>query len=567
MAQDFYRGPRSDEPHDPLEFGGAMFGSETEPPESARDLRTTVRPSARHEVPARTAPDVGEVLAQKYRVEELIGRSADELVLLATHLDLAQRVLVRVLAPEASAEPDRVARFQRAARSALEAGGDHTERVLDFGRLGSGAPYRAAELPRGPALADLVLTRGGLPCVEAVDVVIAACEAVASTRAQRVERRALSMSNLFIERRADGTPLVRIIDLGSSNGAESDLLVGRELAIPGADLTSSTLPYTAPEQLRNPATVDERADIWALGAILFELLAGRPPFVAGNPIALLAMITGDTPESLSAWRPDVPAELEQIVLCCLAKDPTLRPPNAFELAQALLPFGSPEISDIAHRVERFSLRSSRASSLGPSLSAPRSPSAVPAWRPNSSINLPARQTTTAPQVASRPAPANPERNPLRLLLLLVASSALGALTTLALRHSSADEPARAPATVPASEPRTAGLEGSEPKPTISVVSAPPAVPQIAAPRPNALPQVNAAAQSNASPQVNAAPRPSAGPKTAVARTTEVHSEPAVKALVEPKAEPPSPASDSAQSSNEPARASAAKRAALFGDVE
>src|SRR4029077_2933762 len=111
----------------------------------------------------------GDVLVGRYRVERVISRTPHEVVLEATHLDLGPRVLLRHLSTLASSSPEAVARFQRGARKAREMRSEHAERVVDFGRLDSGSPYRAVELPRGPSLAEIIRVRGALPIAEAGD--------------------------------------------------------------------------------------------------------------------------------------------------------------------------------------------------------------------------------------------------------------------------------------------------------------------------------------------------------------------------------------------------------------
>jgi serine/threonine-protein kinase len=321
---------------------------------------------------------------------------------------------------------------------------EHGERVMDFGRLDSGCLYRVAELPRGPSLVEILQVRGPLPVEEAVDIVVGVAEAVAEALTTRTPRRTLSAADLFVERRPDGAPWVRIVELGVLERAATSLveqLNGQELSVPAA---RGFLPYTAPEQLRHPASVDVRADIWALGAICYELLAGRPPFQAEGSIALLAMIAADAPQPLTDVAPHVPAALEELVLSCLNKDPSQRPQNMAELVTQLAPFGSPQAHDIAARVARLATRS-----LRPSQPASAPPSAYFGWQGVS--NFPPRHSSQPapapsvmpPSLGTLPPSSMPQANTQQswFALLGVMGLSVGAavVTTLLLTRDRVDE--------------------------------------------------------------------------------------------------------------------------------
>lgn len=339
-------------------YGSPKYGQDSFAPDRAFDFNVDTRRGS--ERPTSTLrpgqldyqQQEGEILAGRYRVQQCLGRTGNEIVVIARHLELGQRVLVRYLSPLAMEIPEVVLSFQRAARKAFELRSEHAERVLDFGRLDSGSPFRVAELPRGPSAEEVLAVRGPLPVEEAVDMVIMACEAVAEAHAARLLYRNLGCTNLFVERRSDGSPLVKLVDFGVLDALADDVLGGYELAVPGASSMTQSLRYVAPEQIRNPAGVDYRANIWGLGGILYELLAGRSAFQADSSVALLAMIAADTPEPLDALRPDLPYEIVDLVRACLSKDPALRPQSVAAVVDALAPFASPEIQVAAVRIGR-----------------------------------------------------------------------------------------------------------------------------------------------------------------------------------------------------------------------
>ena len=358
-------------------------------------------------------PNEGDVLVGRYRVERVLGRTPQEVVLEASHLELAQRVLLRHLTAVASTSPEAVARFQRGARKAREMRSEHAERVLDSGRLEAGEPYRAVELPRGPSLAEILRVRGALPVAEAVDIVLTACEPVAEAHAAGIVHRSLGTSNIFVERRSDGMPLVRVLDFGVSDPLEPDWTAGDGLGVPGAGMSVETLRFASPEQIRNPSAVDGRTDVWALGAILYELIAGAPLFEADSSLTLLSMIVADTPTPLALLREDVPSDLEHLVLSCLEKDPDARPRSVVDVVLALSPYASPEAQGAATRVARIVMRTTRP---------PAMPSQAPAQSPRPSTSRALMRSAPPPRSFEQPKVERPDT---RGFGMLFAGAAIG----------------------------------------------------------------------------------------------------------------------------------------------
>jgi serine/threonine-protein kinase len=388
---------RAGAPDDEFLVAGELFDEgETNDGRVSGQRATTLRPSPRnHSAWNDATVSEGEVLAHRYRVEQCLGRTGHELVVIARHTELGQRVVLRYLSYDAMETPEVVLSFQRAARKAFELRSQHAERVMDFGRLESGNPYRVAELPRGPSLDEVLNVRGPLPIDEAVDLVITAAEAVAEAHAVRLVYKNLGTSNIFVDRRSDGSPLVRVVDFGVLDAIDSDILRGYELTVPGASSMTRALPYIAPEQIRTPSAVDHRADIWGLGCILYELLAGHRAFQADSSIPLLAMIVAEAPPSLASLRDDIPKELSDAVSACLRKNPAARPQSVGELVCALACFASPEIRAAAARIGQISSRSSR-----PSMASHHHDTSTQPWAPPEIIPL-------APPRSSRPVPQHP----------------------------------------------------------------------------------------------------------------------------------------------------------------
>jgi eukaryotic-like serine/threonine-protein kinase len=282
-------------------------------------------------------PRVGEMLAGKYRVERVHRPSAFGVTLDALHTQLGQRVAIKLLAADPQAQPEAVARFLRGARSAVQMHNEHIARVLDVGTLASGVPYVVSEHLSGSDLRHVLRVREALLVPEAVDYALQACEALADGHGLGLVHRNLKPSNLFLTRR-DGEPLLKVLDFFTSEDPLS------EAAINHARMSAavSSFAYLAPEQIREPGTVDARADIWALGAILHEMLSGLAPHEADSAPGLLAAIAADPPTPLRYLRSEIPAELEAIVLRCLAKERAERFASVLELATELRPFATAE---------------------------------------------------------------------------------------------------------------------------------------------------------------------------------------------------------------------------------
>jgi serine/threonine protein kinase len=280
----------------------------------------------------------GQILLGKYRVERVLGMGGMGVVVAATHVSLEERVAIKFLLPEALANPDTVARFLREARAAVRIKSEHVARVTDVGTLENGAPYMIMEYLDGSDLAGHSQRRGPLPIEDAVEYVLQACEAIAEAHALGIVHRDLKPANLFVAKRADGTPSVKVLDfgiskvtgVGSSSGA--DLGMTKTTTIMGSPL------YMSPEQMASTRDVDARTDIWALGAILYELLTGTVPFQADTITQLCAMILQQPPPPLRNLRPDAPEGLQDIIRRCLAKDRNQRYQNVAEFASALGPY-------------------------------------------------------------------------------------------------------------------------------------------------------------------------------------------------------------------------------------
>src|SRR5882672_605361 len=166
---------------------------------------------------------VGQVLAGKYRVERVLGQGGMGVVVAATHLQLGQLFALKFLLPHMCQHGEAVARFAREARAVVQIQSEHVARVTDVGTLESGAPYMVMEYLQGSDLAEVVRSRGPLPIGEAVGFMLQACEAIAEAHALGIVHRDLKPANMFLTRRRDGSPLVKVLDFGISKALQETL--------------------------------------------------------------------------------------------------------------------------------------------------------------------------------------------------------------------------------------------------------------------------------------------------------------------------------------------------------
>lgn len=297
----------------------------------------------------------GQILVEKYRVEHVLGIGGFGAVLAATHLALEEKVAIKVLLPAAAKNASAAERFLREARAAVRIRSEHVARVSDVGTLPDGAPYMVMEHLVGQDLSALVKSTGSQRVEDVAEWVLQACEALAEAHKLGIIHRDLKPANLFLTRKVDGAPCLKVLDFGISK-------MTNETGDKGMTKTSDVMGspfYMSPEQMRSTRNVDARADIWALGAILFELLAGAPPFDAETMTALVVSIMQEPPRELTHYRNDIPVGLRSVVLACLEKDPGRRFQDVASLADALAPF-APERSQVSlSRVMAISGRAAR----------------------------------------------------------------------------------------------------------------------------------------------------------------------------------------------------------------
>jgi len=411
--------------------------------------------SGPHSLPPMSLPyPPGTVLAGKYRVERLLGKGGMGWVVVATHLQLEQRVALKFMNAEHAAEhPDSVARFIREARAAARIQSEYVARVSDVGTLENGSPYLVMEYLEGRDMEALVRSGDKLPLSQLVTYILEACEGLAEAHAAGIVHRDLKPANLFLARRTDGSVRVKLLDFGISKlttmpGSGPDVGMTSTQALMGSPL------YMSPEQLRSSKNVDRRTDIWSMGVILYECLTGSSPFEAETLPEVCARIMAEPAPPPKG----VPRGLDAVVMRCLEKDAQKRFADTGALATALAPFGGPDARAHAERIVRVA-RSSNPSLSGVGAGSSGEMPALPASAV-SGIGQTNASLTRSSQVLTRRVPAARVVVGVGVALLGIAFAM--ALVATRSRHTEAPSAAAAAATSGAALPTATASASASP---------------------------------------------------------------------------------------------------------
>ncbi len=270
----------------------------------------------------------GSIVDGRYRIVARLGGGAMGTVYRAEHVRVGREVAIKVLAHELAHDNDLRRRFEGEARAAAAAGHPGIVQILDAGTLDDGSPYLVMEHLRGHELYSELVPNGGMELERACKIVRDLARAIHAAHEVGVIHRDLKPENIYVVDTPDGES-VKVIDFGVAFRSEAE---ASRMTRPG--VVVGTPHYMAPELL-DGSTPTHTADIYGIGAILYELLTGDPPHDANTVGKLLAKKMHDRPTPLHERRKDVPLELSELVAECLEIDPTLRPATARELADRL----------------------------------------------------------------------------------------------------------------------------------------------------------------------------------------------------------------------------------------
>ncbi|MBS2015463.1 MAG: serine/threonine protein kinase [Deltaproteobacteria bacterium] len=276
---------------------------------------------------------LGTVVAGRYRLERVIGEGGMGLVFAARQLGLDRLVALKVLSARLVGDGSALSRFQREGRLVASLESENVVRIHDLGALETGEPFLAMELLEGEDL-DRIAARGPVALPDALAWMRTVCDALGEAHLLGVVHRDIKPSNLFLTRSGK----IKVLDFGL---AKLSGPVGHT-AVTATNVVLGTLGYIAPEQVLGARDVTARADVFALGATLYHLVTGQPPFIDSTFALVMRRIASGALPPMDALRPD----LAQVVARCLAKDPASRYANACELGEALagLASGAPTLS-------------------------------------------------------------------------------------------------------------------------------------------------------------------------------------------------------------------------------
>ncbi len=310
-------------------------GGEVFCPVDATRLVTTSQISASPLDP--NDPLIGNVLAGRYLVKSRIGEGGMGLVYEGLHRDIDKRVAIKVLRDDLSRRPEVVARFRQEARSASRIGHENIVDIFDFGETTRGASYFVMEFLEGEDLGNVLGKKNTISAERACDIVLQCCRALSAAHATGIVHRDIKPENIFLTKRDGVDDFVKIVDFGIAkmSDIETDGAPGRKLTKTG--MIFGTPEYMSPEQAGG-RDLDHRVDVYALGIILYECLAGRVPFEGDTFMGILTQhLTAEAPP-IDQVNPDarVSQELELVIRKALAKSPDDRYHDTEELAEAIV---------------------------------------------------------------------------------------------------------------------------------------------------------------------------------------------------------------------------------------
>ncbi|HVK88041.1 MAG TPA: serine/threonine-protein kinase [Kofleriaceae bacterium] len=295
---------------------------------------------------------IGVTLDNKYRITRVLGRGGMGVVYEAEHAALGNRVAIKLVLEKYSDDAEAMARFTREAHAATRIGNPHIIQVLDISTAPDGRAFVVMELLEGMPLSRLLETAGALPPQRALSIMRQVLRAVGAAHAKGIVHRDLKPDNIFLlEQESDeGRDFVKLLDFGISKIIDPDLqAAATKLTTTG--VVMGTPLYMAPEQAMG-ADIDHHADIYACGVILYEMLAGKPPFEGATYAVLVAKLLTTDPPLLSDVRPTIAPKLVAAVHRALEKEPQKRYSSAEAFITALPGHQSASAVELAHTMAR-----------------------------------------------------------------------------------------------------------------------------------------------------------------------------------------------------------------------
>jgi hypothetical protein len=266
----------------------------------------------------------------QYRLKKLLGSGGMGEVHLAEHLLLKRPCAIKLIRPDKAGDPKALARFEREVQETAKLTHWNSIEIFDYGHTADGTFYYVMEYLPGMNLEQLVQKYGPLPAGRVIHLLTQVCDALAEAHGHGMIHRDIKPANIFAAKRGGIYDVAKLLDFGlvKSSALPENSGLTQEGMVAGSPL------YMSPEQATGE-NVDERADIYSLGLVAYFLLTGHPPFEDEKAIKILLAHAHEEPKPPSQINPDVPRDLEEVVLRCLEKDPDHRYPDVAALAAAL----------------------------------------------------------------------------------------------------------------------------------------------------------------------------------------------------------------------------------------
>ncbi|HEY5950330.1 MAG TPA: serine/threonine-protein kinase [Kofleriaceae bacterium] len=277
-----------------------------------------------------TDPQIGVVIGRTYKIVRVLGQGGMARLYEAEHLRIDARFAAKIIHDDLAREPSLLARFEREAHAAGRIRSDHVVRIVDVLRTQDERPCIVTELLEGEDLQARLDRVGKLSVAEAIPIVRQLCRGVAAAHAVGVVHRDLKPSNVFLCQR-EGTPLVKVFDFGVAK-IEDDEKLTRTGAVMG------TTTYMAPEQARRAADAGPLADVYSIGAILYHMLAGEPPYGNLPAVSRFALLLSEEPARPRSIEGSIPPGVEAVIQHAMARDTGSRIASALELERQLAVF-------------------------------------------------------------------------------------------------------------------------------------------------------------------------------------------------------------------------------------
>ena len=273
----------------------------------------------------------GMMLGDKFELIEVLGSGGVGVVVSARHVGFDDRVALKFLRPEYVADADSVKRFTREAQASFRIRSEHVARVFDLSALPDGTPFIVMELLDGEDLRKVLQRAEKLSHETIVDYGRQICAGLWAAHRLGIIHRDVKPENIFLTKDRDGSARLKLLDFGIS---KLTLHTSARRTQP-THVALGTPAYMAPEQVRASRDLDQRADVWSLGCVLYELLTGSSPFERSSIMHSCAAVLEEEPAPPGTLRHDLDPKLDEIVMRCLRKEPSARFMNAAELASAL----------------------------------------------------------------------------------------------------------------------------------------------------------------------------------------------------------------------------------------